>query len=86
MATSSPTRRLGSAAAWPLVARAQQDGRVRRIGVLTGNDENDPGMKSLLSVSPVLVGSGDQLAETRAWFVSAIDQTIADILEMENNR
>jgi putative ABC transport system substrate-binding protein len=34
-----------------VVARAQQqDGRVRRIGVLTGNDENDPRMKSLVSV------------------------------------
>jgi putative ABC transport system substrate-binding protein len=31
-----------SAAAWPLVARAQQGDRVRRIGVLIGGDENDP--------------------------------------------
>jgi putative ABC transport system substrate-binding protein len=33
----------GSAvAAWPLAARAQQDQRVRRIGVLMGSVENDP--------------------------------------------
>ena len=33
---------LGSAAAWPLTARAQQGGRVRRIGVLMSLHENDP--------------------------------------------
>jgi putative ABC transport system substrate-binding protein len=33
---------LGSAATWPLAAWAQQDDGVRRIGVLTGADENDP--------------------------------------------
>jgi putative ABC transport system substrate-binding protein len=37
---------LGSAAAWPVVARAQQGDRVRRIGVLMGGDENDPVRKT----------------------------------------
>jgi putative tryptophan/tyrosine transport system substrate-binding protein len=32
----------GAAAAWPLVAQAQQGDRVRRIGVLMAGGENDP--------------------------------------------
>ena len=40
----------GAAAAWPVAARAQQGDRVRRIGVLTPGDENDPLRKTSVSV------------------------------------
>jgi putative ABC transport system substrate-binding protein len=40
---------LAGAATWPLVARAQQGDRVRRIGWLGSTDENDPLAKSALS-------------------------------------
>jgi putative ABC transport system substrate-binding protein len=40
---------LGSAAAWPVVVRAQQGDRLRRIGVLMGGNENDPEPKARLS-------------------------------------
>ena len=39
----------GAVVAWPLAARAQQDTRVRRIGVLMWGDENDPMLKSWVS-------------------------------------
>ena len=38
----------GSAVAWPLAARAQQDDRVRRIGCLSALAESDPEVQSLI--------------------------------------
>jgi putative ABC transport system substrate-binding protein len=40
---------LGSAAAWPVVAGAQQGDRVRRVGLLMPYDENDPEPKRRVS-------------------------------------
>jgi putative ABC transport system substrate-binding protein len=40
---------LGSAATWPVVARAQQGDRMRRIGVLMWGDETEPVWKPRLS-------------------------------------
>jgi putative ABC transport system substrate-binding protein len=39
----------GAAAAWPLAARGQPGERVRRIGVLMSQDENDPVAKTYVS-------------------------------------
>jgi putative ABC transport system substrate-binding protein len=40
---------LGGAVAWPVAGRAQQGGRVRRIGVLNAGDENEPAAKTFAS-------------------------------------
>src|SRR5271169_5042942 len=43
MATSSSTRRLAGAVAWPLAARAQQSSdRVLHVGILLPNSEGEP--------------------------------------------
>jgi putative ABC transport system substrate-binding protein len=50
---------LCGAASWPLSVRAQQGARLRRIGVLTGFDENDPVSKTQVSAfTQALAGLG----------------------------
>jgi putative ABC transport system substrate-binding protein len=50
---------LAGAAAWPLAARAQQGDRMRRIGVLSSIDENDPESKHrVYAFTQALAGSG----------------------------
>ena len=59
---------LGGAAAWPLAAGAQQGGRMRRIGVLMGGDENDPVRKTQLSAfTQALAGWVGPMAATCGW-------------------
>src|SRR5262249_42185383 len=47
-----------SAAAWPLAARGQQDGRVRRVGILLGAGENDPGQVAVTALRQDLAKLG----------------------------
>src|SRR6516165_1983025 len=50
---------LGGAVSWPLLARAQQGDRMRRIGYLDAGDENDPVRKTFVSAfTQALAGLG----------------------------
>ena len=60
---------LGSAVAWPLAARAQPGDRVRRIGVLSAGDENDPVSVAVLTRALADLGwtDGRNLRMDRRW-------------------
>ena len=62
---------LGSAAAWPLTAHAQQPERIRRVGVLVGLAENDPEIKARLA------GSGKGLRNSDGRKAAMCASTIA---------
>jgi hypothetical protein len=75
---------LGIAAAWPVVVRAQQGDRVRRIGVLIGGDENDPGYERIVSAftssaSLYVVYSKRALAVAGGHHVRALARRIAGL-------
>ena len=72
---------LGGAASWPLAARAQQDDRVRRIGMLQGGDENDPMTKSNLSAFTQALADlgwtdGRNAVARRKWRGSGVDHEL----------
>ena len=78
---------LGSAAAWPLVAHAQQSGRVRRIGVLMAFKEDDARAKGwLASFSRGLAelgwSSGHNLRMEVRWAADSVDQMRAYAKEL----
>jgi ABC-type uncharacterized transport system substrate-binding protein len=73
----------GAAAAlsplWPLAARAQQPGRMRRIGVLMGSGENDPEAKATLSgftqgLAELGWTDGRNLRTDVRWAASSVDR------------
>jgi putative ABC transport system substrate-binding protein len=53
---------IGGGATWPIVARAQQDSRVRRVGVLMAELQNDP-------ESRVRTAAFQQEVEKLGWIV-----------------
>jgi putative ABC transport system substrate-binding protein len=70
---------LGGAAVWPVMVRAQQPDRVRRLGVLMGNDENDPEGKARLSgfvqgLSELGWSDGRNLRMDVRWAAGSVDR------------
>jgi hypothetical protein len=72
---------LGGAVTWPLAARAQQDQRVRRLGVLSALAEDDPesvarrrrsSRRSRRWVGPMVVTCGSTIAGVQQTIPTAL--------------
>jgi putative ABC transport system substrate-binding protein len=69
----------GATASWPLAARAQQGGRISRIGVLMARAESDPTFRSLLQsfrtrLSQLGWKEGDNLQIDYRWTAGIAEQ------------
>jgi ABC-type uncharacterized transport system substrate-binding protein len=70
----------GTAAAWPLAARAQQAGGMRRIGVLMGYGESDPAAQALVAAYKQMLKSfgwrdGRNLRLDVRWALGDVERT-----------
>jgi putative tryptophan/tyrosine transport system substrate-binding protein len=78
---------IGSAAAWPLAARAQKSDRVRRIAVLMGLDENDPeAQQRFTAFREALRKLGwienDKIRMVARWAAGSVEGTQNDAFEL----
>src|SRR5262249_60513125 len=80
---------LGGAAAWPFAARAQQGGRMRRIGAVVARLENDPvGQAEVAALFDNLrqlgwtVGAGGNIQVDYRWPGSDTERIRADVAEI----
>jgi putative ABC transport system substrate-binding protein len=82
---------IGGAAAWPLAVRAQQAGRVRRIGALMSASESDPGWRAnwaALTEALAMLGwsEGHNIRIETRWGASnpeAIQQAAKDLVAVQ---
>jgi putative ABC transport system substrate-binding protein len=79
----------GAAAAWPLVARAQQTGAMRRIGVLMSYAESDPEMRARVAAFRQELGKlgwseGRNLRIDERWPADDMDRVRAHASELIN--
>ena len=73
---------LGSAATWPLTARAQLGDRMRRVGVLMGSAQDDPqGQARAVAAGPAQFGAIQTAASSFGMEVSPIN--VHDTSEIE---
>jgi putative tryptophan/tyrosine transport system substrate-binding protein len=78
---------LGGAAAWPVVSRAQQPNRIRRVGVLMGWSEADPEYRAILAafireLSRLGWSDGGNISIEQRWTDAQIDRTQAFAKEL----